>query len=312
MSASQSKVIVTCAVTGSVHTPTMTPYLPVTPAEIATSALGAAQAGASIIHLHVRDPENGRPSADPKLYFEALEQIKGKTDAVINITTGGSQDMTVDDRLKAPLALSPEMASLNLGTMNFGLFPLIDKHKEFKFDWEPKFLSGTKSGFFKNTFSDIERILKSLGEGHGTKFEFECYDSGHLYSLAHFVDSGLVKPPFFVQSVFGILGGIGADVENLVQSKRIADKLFGEQYRWSVLAAGRHQIPLATVAAISGGNVRVGLEDSIYIGKGQLAKSNADQVSKIDRILSELGHAVATPAETREMLQLKGAAHVAF
>jgi uncharacterized protein (DUF849 family) len=311
MSASQSKVIVTCAITGSVHTPSMTPHLPITPTQIATSAVEAAAAGAAILHLHVRDPKDGRPSADPALYLECLEQIKGRTEAVINITTGGSQDMTVEDRLKAPVVLSPEMASLNLGTMNFALFPIVEKTKSFKHEWEPKFLEGTRSGFFRNTFADIERILGQLGAG-GTKFEFECYDIGHLYTLAHFADRGIVKPPFFVQSVFGILGGIGADPENVLHSKRIADKLFGNDYRWSVLAAGRHQMPLVTLSAINGGNVRVGLEDSIYIGKGQLARSNAEQVMKIVAILQELGLAIATPEEAREMLRLKGASNVSF
>jgi len=311
MSASQSKVIVTCAITGSVHTPSMTPHLPITPSQIATSAVEAAAAGAAILHLHVRDPKDGRPSADSALYFECLEQIKGRCDAVINITTGGSQDMTVEDRIKAPLELSPEMASLNLGTMNFALFPIVEKTKSFKYEWEPKFLEGTRSGFFRNTFADIERILSQLGAG-GTKFEFECYDIGHLYTLAHFADRGIVKPPFFVQSVFGILGGIGADPENVLHSKRIADKLFGVDYRWSVLAAGRHQMPLATLSAINGGNVRVGLEDSIYIGKGRLAQSNAEQVTKIVAILTELGLAIATPGEAREMLRLKGASNVKF
>ena len=311
MSATQAKVIVTCAVTGSVHTPSMTPHLPITPTQIATSAVEAAAAGAAILHLHVRDPKDGRPSADPALYFECLEQIKGRTEAVINITTGGSQDMTVEDRIKAPLELSPEMASLNLGTMNFALFPIVEKTKSFKHEWEPKFLEGTRSGFFRNTFADIERILSQLGAG-GTKFEFECYDIGHLYTLAHFADRGIVKPPFFVQSVFGILGGIGADPENVLHSKRIADKLFGSDYRWSVLAAGRHQMPLVTLSAINGGNVRVGLEDSIYIGRGQLAQSNAQQVVKIVAILRELGLAIATPGEAREMLRLKGASNVKF
>lgn len=311
MSAPQSKVIVTCAVTGSVHTPSMTPHLPITPTQIAKSAVEAAAAGAAILHLHVRDPKDGRPSADPALYFACLEQIKGRCDSIINITTGGSQDMTVEDRLKAPLELSPEMASLNLGTINFALFPMVEKTKSFKHEWEPKFLEGTRSGFFRNTFADIERILSQLGEG-GTKFEFECYDIGHLYTLAHFADRGIVKPPFFVQSVFGILGGIGADPENVLHSKRIADKLFGSDYRWSVLAAGRHQMPLVTLSAINGGNVRVGLEDSIYIGKGRLARSNAEQVTKIVAILQELGLSIATPEEAREMLRLKGASNVSF
>jgi uncharacterized protein (DUF849 family) len=312
MSAIQHKVIITCAVTGSVHTPTMTLYLPITPAEIAASAIGAAKAGASIIHLHVRDPRDGRPSADPALYREALAEIKQASHAVINITTGGSQDMTVEERLRAPLDLSPEMASLNLGTMNFALFPVLDKYKEFRFAWEPKFLEGTRSGFFKNTFADIEYILRTLGEGHGTRFEFECYDIGHLYTLAHFAERGIVKPPFFVQSVFGVLGGIGADPDNLLHAKRIADKLFGDAYRWSVLAAGRHQMPLATEAALNGGNVRVGLEDSIYIEKGRLAEKNEDQVHKIRQILVELGLAIATAEEARDMLQLKGPSHVGF
>jgi len=312
MSANRSKVIITCAVTGSVHTPTMTPYLPITPEQIATSAIEAAQAGASILHLHARDPNTGAPSADPGLFMEFLPRIKAACDAVINITTGGAVGMTVEQRLMAPQAASPEMASLNMGTLNFGLFPIADKYPKFKFDWEEPYLRGSKNAFFRNTFQDVETILQTLGEGHGTRFEFECYDIGHLYSLAHFVEKKMVKPPFFIQSVFGILGGIGADVENLLHSKRIADQLFGQDFQWSVLAAGRHQMPLASVGAVIGGNLRVGLEDSIYLGKGELARTNAEQVAKIRRILEELGMEIASPAEARRMLALKGANQVKF
>ena len=306
------KVIITCAVTGSIHTPTMTPYLPVTPDEIAEGAVGAAQAGAAILHLHARDPKDGRPTPDPKVFMQFLPKIKAATDAVINITTGGGHNMTVQERLAAPLLAKPEVCSLNMGSMNFGLFPALEKRKEWKYDWEPQYLEASRDFIFRNTFKDIEYSLKHLGDECGTRFEFECYDVGHLYNLAHFLDRKLVKPPLFVQTIFGILGGIGPEPENLLHMKRTADKLFGDQYLWSILGAGRHQMGLVTMGALMGGNVRVGLEDSIYVGKGQLAKSNAEQVAKIRRILEELSLEVATPAEARKMLQLKGAANVAF
>jgi uncharacterized protein (DUF849 family) len=306
------KVIISCAVTGSIHTPSMSPYLPVTPDEIAEQAIAAAQAGAAILHLHARDPENGRPSADPAVFMRFLPVIKQATDAVINITTGGSALMTLDDRLAAALSAQPEMCSCNMGSMNFALFPALDRRKEWKYDWEPQMLEATRGAIFKNTFADIEGILKRLGEGCGTRFEFECYDVGHLYSLAHFRDRGLVSAPIFLQFVFGVLGGLGADPENLAHMKRIADKLFGDDYQFSVLAAGRHQMPIASMAAAMGGNVRVGLEDSLYLGRGELAKSNAEQVKRIRTILEALSLEIATPAEAREMLALKGGDRVNF
>ena len=306
------KVIITCAVTGGIHTPTMSPHLPITPDEIADESIGAWEAGASIIHLHARDPKDGSPTPSPEVFMEFLPRIKQSTDAVVNISTGGGHGMTVQERLAAAFKASPEMTSLNMGSMNFGLFPILDKIKDFKHDWEPQYLENSRDFIFRNTFKDIEYILKELGEGHGTRFEFECYDIGHLYTLAHFLDRGLVKPPLFVQSIFGILGGIGADEENLMHAKRIADKLFGDQYQWSVLAAGRHQMNFVTMAAMLGGNVRVGLEDSLYISKGKLAESNKEQVAKIRRIIEDLSLEVATPTEAREMLGLKGGDMVKF
>ncbi|MEC9266786.1 3-keto-5-aminohexanoate cleavage protein [Pacificispira sp.] len=305
-------VIITCAVTGGIHTPTMSEYLPITPQEIADDAVAAAKAGASILHLHARDPENGRPTPDPKVFMEFLPRIKQQTDAVVNITTGGGLGMTLEERLAAAVAASPEMTSLNMGSFNFGLFPIADKIKDWKYDWEQPYIEGTKEFIFKNTFGDIERTMIDLGQGHGVKFEFECYDVGHLYNLAHFVDRKLVEPPFLIQTIFGIMGGIGADEENLMHMRRIANKLFGDDYEWSVLAAGRHQMPFVTQAAILGGNVRVGLEDSLYISKGELAKSNADQVAKIRRIVEDLSLTVATPEEARKRLKLKGGDRVNF
>jgi uncharacterized protein (DUF849 family) len=306
------KVIITCAVTGSIHTPSMTEYLPITPDEIAEGAISAAEAGASILHLHARDPRDGRPTPDPKVFMQFLPKIKEATDAVINITTGGGHNMTVQERLAAPLLAKPEVCSLNMGSMNFGLYPALDKRREWKYDWEPEYLEASRDFIFRNTFKDIEYSLKHLGEECGTRFEFECYDVGHLYNLAHFLERKLVKPPLFVQTIFGILGGIGPEPENLVHMKHTADRLFGDQYLWSILGAGRHQMKLVTMGALMGGNVRVGLEDSIYVGRGQLAKSNAEQVSKIRGILEELSLEIATPAEARRMLHLKGAANVAF
>ncbi|MGQ0664411.1 MAG: 3-keto-5-aminohexanoate cleavage protein [Pseudomonadota bacterium] len=312
MPAAPAKVIITCAVTGSIHTPTMTPYLPITPAEVAAGAIGAAEAGASILHLHARDPKDGRPTPDPEIFMQFLPRIKQATDAVVNITTGGGHGMTLEQRLAAPLRAKPEMCSLNLGSMNFGLFHLAPKYKQWKYAWEPAYLENTRDFIFRNTFKDIERILKELGEGCGTRFEFEAYDVGHLYTLAHFLDRGLVKPPLFVQTIFGILGSIGADPDNLVHMRQIADKLFGADYQWSILAAGRHQMNFVTMGAIMGGHVRVGLEDSIYVGKGQLAKTNAEQVGKIRSILEALSLDVASPQEARAMLALKGGDQVAF
>jgi len=305
-------VIITCAATGSIHTPTMSPYLPITPAEIATAAIDAAEAGASIIHLHARDPETGKPDYQPETFMQFLPVIKQSTNAVVNVSTGGGLGMTIEQRVAAAKAASAEMASLNMGSMNFGIFPLAEKYDTWKHDWEPEFLAKTKDFIFPNTFKTIEFVLKELGEEEGTKFEFECYDVGHLYNLAWFVDQGLVKPPFFIQMVLGILGGIGADPDNLLFMHRTAQKLFGDSYEWSVLAAGRHQMPMATQAAMLGGNLRVGLEDSLYIGKGELAKSNADQVRKIRGIVEALGHSIATPDEARTRLGLKGGDRVKF
>jgi uncharacterized protein (DUF849 family) len=306
------KVIITCAVTGGIHTPTMSEHLPITPNEIAEQAIAAAEAGAAILHLHARDPKDGRPTPDPAVFMQFLPRIKQNCDAVVNITTGGGLSMSVEERLAAPLQASPEMCSLNMGSMNFAIHGLADRYSDWKHPWEEQYLRATKGGIFRNTFDDIERIYKLLGEGHGVKFEHECYDVGHLYNLAHCLDAGLFKPPVFLQLIFGILGGIGADMENMIFMKQTADRLFGDDYRWSVLAAGRSQMPFATQSAMMGGHVRVGLEDSLYIGRGQLASSNAEQVAKIRRILEELGHEIASPTEAREMLDLKGADRVNF
>ncbi len=311
MAAAQGKVIITCAVTGSIHTPSMSPHLPVTPAEIAKAAIGAAQAGAAIVHLHARNPKDGSPSQDPALFHEFLPQIAVASDVVINLTTGGAATMTIEDRLQPALQLKPEVASLNMGSMNFGLYEMLGRFKEFKYDWEKPYLESSDERIFKNTFRDIAYILQSCSE-NGTRFEIECYDIGHLYTAAHFLDRGLVKPPLFIQSVFGIRGGIGAHAEDVMHMKRTADRLFGDQYYWSVLGGGRNQMFVAAMAAVMGGNVRVGLEDSLWLGRGQLAKSNAEQVTKARRIIEEIGLAVATPDEAREMLKLKGASQVNF
>ncbi len=306
------KVIITCAVTGSIHTPTMSPYLPITPDQIAENAIAAAEAGAAILHLHARDPRDGRPTPDPDVFMQFLPRIHAATNAVINITTGGSLGMTLEERLAAPLRVKPEMASLNMGSMNFGIYPLAARYPAWQYDWEPKYLEGSRDFIFKNTFLDIERILERLGEG-GTRFEFECYDVGQLYTLAHFLERGLVKPPLFVQTIFGILGGIGPDPENLQHMRVMADKLFGrENYQWSILGAGRHQMNLITQGATMGGNVRVGLEDNLYLGLGELAHNNAAQVKKIRTILEALSLEIATPDEARKMLHLKGADKVAM
>jgi uncharacterized protein (DUF849 family) len=307
-----SKIIITCAVTGSIHTPSMSPYLPVTAEEITTHAVDAAEAGASILHLHARDPKTGQPSAEVDHFMGFLPRIKQATDAVLNISTGGSAVMTLDQRLAAPKRAEPEMCSLNMGTMNFALYPAADRISEWKHDWEEPFLRDSDDLVFKNTPRDIARILTEMGEERGARFEFECYDVSHLYMLRHFMDRGLVKAPVFVQFVFGVLGGIGPDPENLMHMKLIADKLFGSDYAFSVLAAGRHQMPLITMGATMGGHVRVGLEDSLMIARGKLAKSNADQVAKIRRIVEDLGREVAKPAEARAMLDLKGADRTAI
>jgi uncharacterized protein (DUF849 family) len=307
-----SKIIITCAVTGSIHTPSMSPYLPVTADEISDQSVAAAAAGASILHLHARDPENGKPSASPRHFMGFLPRIKQACDAVVNLTTGGSALMTLDDRLAAPRAAEPEMCSLNMGSMNFALYPAAERIEEWKYDWEKPFLEGSDDLVFKNTPRDIAHVLSEMGDKRGARFEFECYDVSHLYMLRHFADRGLVRSPYFIQFVFGVLGGIGADPDNLMHMKHIADKLFGEDYAFSVLAAGRHQIPLTTMAALMGGHVRVGLEDSLMIARGQLARSNAEQVEKIRRIVEELGREVATPDDARSMLGLKGADRTAF
>lgn len=305
-------VIITCAPTGGIHTPTMSEYLPITPSEIAKASIDAAEAGAAIIHLHARNPETGKPDPRPELFQDFLPRIKQSCNAVLNITTGGGLGMTREERLRAASTVSPEMASMNMGSMNFGIFPMLDKYSNWKHDWEPEFLAMTRDFIFRNTFGDIEYSLRELGEAHGTRFEFECYDLGHLYNLAWVVDQGWVKPPFFVQMVFGILGGVGADLDNLVHMHTIAEKLFGDDYEWSVLAAGRHQIPFTTQAALLGGNLRVGMEDSLYIGPGQKATSSAEQVRKIRAIVENLGRTIATPDEVRVRLGLKGAENVAF
>jgi uncharacterized protein (DUF849 family) len=305
------KAIITCAVTGAIHTPSMSKYLPVTADEIAEAGIAAADAGAAILHLHARDPIDGHPSQDPELFRPFLETIKAGTDAVINITTGGSPHMTVQERMRPAMTFKPEVASLNMGSMNFGLFPMLGRFKEFEFDWEREHLENSRDLIFKNTYQDIETILRR-GTENGTRFEFECYDIGHLYNLKHFVDRGLVQSPPFIQSVFGILGGIGPDPEDLMHMRRTANHLFGDDYQWSILGAGRNQIPLATMGAAMGSHVRVGLEDSLWIGPGQLAASNAEQVSRIRVILEALNVEIATPDEARDILHLKGGNQVDF
>jgi uncharacterized protein (DUF849 family) len=305
------KVIITCAPTGAIHTPSMSPHLPVTPDEIADAAIAAANAGATILHLHARDPDDGRPTQDPDVFREFLPRIKANCEAVINITTGGSPHMTVDERLQPALQLQPEVASLNMGSMNFGLYPMLKRFTEFKHEWERQHLENSRDLVFRNTFGDIERILSACGE-NGTRFEFECYDISHLYNLAHFLDRGLIKPPLFIQSVFGILGGIGTHPEDLAHMRRTADRLFGKEYQWSILGAGGSQIRLASMGLTMGSNVRVGLEDSLWAGPGKLAESNVQQVEMIREVVAGLSLDVATPDEAREMLALKGGDQVAF
>lgn len=309
--AAKNKVIITCAVTGAIHTPSMSPHLPVTAEEIADAAIGAAEAGAAIVHLHARNPRTGQPDQSPGAFLPFLRVIKQRSDCVINITTGGSPTMLVQERVGPAQHFAPEVASLNMGSMNFGLYPMLNRFKEFRHDWEKPYLEGSRDRIFRNTFADIEFILKTCAE-NGTRFEIECYDIGHLYTLAHFVERGLVKPPFFVQSVFGLLGGIGPHPEDVVHMKRTADRLFGEDYHWSVLGAGRHQLQIAAMSAAMGGNVRVGLEDSLWLKAGTLAQSNAEQVRAARQIIEGLGLAVATPDEARGILQLKGADKVNF
>jgi uncharacterized protein (DUF849 family) len=305
------KVIITCAVTGSIHTPSMSPHLPVTAEQIADAAIGAAEAGAAVVHLHARDPQDGRPDQSIEAFSPFLKVIKQRSDCVINITTGGAATMSVEERLKPVAAFKPEVASLNMGSMNFGLFPMLQRYTEFQHDWERPYLEGSRDRIFKNTFGDIENILRTCAD-NDTRFEIECYDIGHLYTLAHFADRGLVKPPLFVQSVFGILGGIGTHPEDVMMMKRTADRLFGEDYHWSVLGAGRNQMNIAAMSIAVGGNVRVGLEDSLWIGPGKLAETNAAQVTQARKILEGLGLEIANPDEAREILSLKGGDKVAF
>jgi uncharacterized protein (DUF849 family) len=307
-----SKIILTCAVTGSIHTPSMSPYLPFRSQDIADQAVAASEAGAAILHLHARDPETGRPSALAEHYMAFLPEIARHSDAIINLTTGGSAVMSLDERLEGPLAAEPEMCSLNMGTMNFALYPMAARITDWRFDWERPFLEGSDDLVFKNTPRDIEGVLQRMGEERGARFEFECYDTGHLTMLRHFMDRGLVRAPVFIQFVFGVLGGMAALPENLIHMKALADHYFGEDYLFSVLAAGRFQMPMAEMAADLGGHVRVGLEDSVMIARGQLARSNAEQVDKVRGIVEALGREVATPAEARAMLGLKGADHVRF
>ena len=307
----KQKTIITCAVTGSIHTPTMSDHLPITFDDIATQAVDAAEAGASILHLHTRDPDDGRPSVEPEHYAPFLPRVKQATDAVVNITTGGAPTMRIQERLKAAEQFSPEMCSLNMGSMNFAFHPLAKRYDDWKFDWEKDYIEGSEANIFRNTFADIREAADRLAS-HNIKFEHECYDVGHLYNLKHCMDIGLFKAPVFLQFIFGILGGIGSDVENLIFMKQTADRLFGDDYRWSVLGAGGAQMPLATTASQMGGNVRVGLEDSLFIKRGELAESNAQQVGKIRRIIEDLGCEVATPDEAREILDLKGGDRVNF
>ena len=309
--AAKRKVIITCAVTGAIHTPSMSPYLPVTPKEIEDAAVAAAEAGAAIVHLHARDPVDGHPTQDPKLFLEFAPAIARRSDVVINFTTGGAPTMLVEERLQPALQLKPEVASLNMGSMNFGLYPMLDRFKEFKFDWERPYLEGSYDRVFKNTFQDIDHILTSCA-GNATRFEIECYDIGHLYTARHFFDRGIVKAPLFIQSVFGILGGIGPHPDDVAHMKRTADRLFGDNYLWSVLGAGRNQLPIAAMSAAMGGNIRVGLEDSLWLGPGKFAESNAAQVRAARQIVEGLGLEVATPDEARKMLTLKGKAAVGF
>jgi len=311
MAAAQGKVIITCAISGAIHTPTMSPHLPITADEIADSAIGAAKAGAAIVHLHAREPGNGKPTQALKAFESFLPKIKAASDVVINLTTGGSPTMATEERLQPALKLKPEVASLNMGSMNFGLYEMLGRFKEFKHDWEKPYLAGSDDRIFKNTFKDITYILESCSD-NGTRFEIECYDIGHLYTAAHFLERGLLKPPLFIQSVFGIRGGIGPHPEDVLHMKRTADRLFGDAYLWSVLGAGRNQMFIAAQSAVMGGNVRVGLEDSLWLGRGTLAESNAQQVSKVRRILEEIGLQVASPDDARKMLKLKGANNVAF
>jgi uncharacterized protein (DUF849 family) len=309
--AERRKVIITCAITGSIHTPSMSPYLPVTPKQIADAAVAAAEAGAAIVHLHARDPIDGHPTQDPKYFGEFAPEIARRSEVVLNFTTGGAATMTIEERLQPALQLKPEVASLNMGSMNFGLFPMLKRFREFRYDWERTYLETSNERIFRNTFKDIEYILTSCAD-NGTRFEIECYDIGHLYTANHFLERGVVKPPLFIQSVFGILGGIGPHPDDVAHMKRTADRLFGDQYQWSVLGAGRNQLPIASMAAAMGGNLRVGLEDSLWLGPGKLAESNAAQVRAARTIVEALGLEIATPDDARRILQLKGRKAVGF
>lgn len=310
--ATGNKVIITCAVTGSIHTPTMSPHIPITSQEIADAAIGASEAGAAIVHLHARDPKDGRPDQSPDAFAPFLKVIKQRANVVVNITTGGAPTMAIEERVRPAATFKPEVASLNMGSMNFGLYPMLARYKQFKYDWEKPYLEGSRERIFRNTFADIEYILTTCAE-NGTRFEIECYDIGHLYTLAHFADRGVVKPPFFIQSVFGILGGIGPHPEDVMHMRRTADRLFGrDKYHWSVLGAGRNQMAIAAMSVAMGGNVRVGLEDSLWIGPGKLAESNAAQVTQARQIIEGLGYAIASPDEARDILGLKGGDKVAF
>jgi uncharacterized protein (DUF849 family) len=305
------KVIITCAVTGAIHTPSMSPYLPVTPEQISEAAIGAAKAGAAIVHLHARDPVTGKPDQGPEAFARFLPVIKQRSECIVNITTGGAPWMTVEERVRPAATFKPEVASLNMGSMNFGLFPMLNRYKEFKYDWERPALEASRDLIFRNTFKDIEYVLRTCA-GNETRFEFECYDTGHLYNLAHFLDRGLVRPPLFVQTVFGILGGTGTHPDDVMNMKRTADRVLGDTYRWSVLGAGRSQMPIAAMAAAMGGNVRVGLEDSLWIGPGTLAESNAAQVRQVRKIIEGLGLGIASPDDARQILGLKGGDKVGF
>ena len=309
--AESRKVIITCAVTGAIHTPSMSPYLPVTGQEIADAAVGAARAGAAIVHLHARQLEDGAPSQNPALFEAFLPQIKAQCDVVINITTGGAPTMLVAERLVPVATFKPEVASLNMGSMNLGLYPMLNRFKEFKHAWERPYLANSDDRVFKNTFKDIAHILETCAD-NGTRFEIECYDIGHLYTAAHFIERGLIKPPFLIQSVFGLLGGIGPHPEDVAHMRRTADRLFGDDYIWSVLGAGRNQMPIAAQSLAMGGHVRVGLEDSLWDGPGVLARSNAAQVTRARGLIEGLGLEVATPDEARQMLELKGRSNVSF
>jgi len=309
--AQKRKVIITCAVTGAIHTPSMSQYLPVTPSEIADAAIGAAEAGAAVVHLHARDPKTGKPDQTPEAFEPFLKVIKQRSNCVVNLTSGGAPWMKIEERIQPSVRFKPEVASLNMGSMNFGLFPMLNRFKEFKHPWEKEHLENSVDLIFRNTFKDIEYALRTLNDS-GIRFEFECYDVGHLYNLHHFLERGLVKPPLFVQTVFGILGGIGPHPEDVIHMKRTADRLFGDKYQWSVLGAGRNQMPIISMALAMGGHVRVGLEDSLWGGPGRLAQSNAEQVTMARRMIEGLGMEIATPDEARQILSLKGADKVAF